>query len=326
LRAGTEEVITSASIGIALADGHTDAGELVRNADVAMYRAKASGKARYVVFANEMYQALLDRRGLDTQLRDAIQLGQLCLHYQPIVELLNAEPVGVEALVRWNHPERGLLAPDQFVPAAEESGLIVALGGWVLDAACRQLAEWRRCGVVNDSFTMSVNVSAPELLPATYAATVERTLARHDVPATSVVLEITETVFMHDTELTGRRLDALKQIGVRLALDDFGTGYSSLAYLRRFPVDILKIDKSFIDDIAGVGGDAALVHAIIELGAALDLQTLAEGVEHADQVDRLRAIGCQLAQGYFYARPADAEAATAFLVGARPPATLVSAV
>jgi predicted signal transduction protein with EAL and GGDEF domain len=303
IRAGTEDVVVGASVGIAIATGDTEAGELLRNADVAMYRAKASGKGGSVVFEDEMYQALIDRRGFDGQLNHAIETGGLCLHYQPIVDLEDGRPVGVEALVRWDHPTRGLLAPDEFVGAAEESGLIIPLGKWVLDEACRQLAAWRAEGITDSDLYVSVNVSAGELLQPGHAAAVASALSRHGLPPSAVVLEITETVFVRDTELTGQRLDALKNLGVRLALDDFGTGYSSLAYLRRFPVDILKIDKSFIDDVAVARGDAALAHAIVDLAAALDLQTLAEGVEHADQVKRLRMIGCELAQGFFYGRP-----------------------
>jgi diguanylate cyclase (GGDEF)-like protein len=310
---GSEQLIVGASIGVAIADPSSTADQLIRNADVAMYRVKAEGKGHYAVFEPEMHEMLLRRRELDSDLRRAIDANELRLVYQPIVSQ-SGDPIGVEALVRWQHPTAGLLAPDRFIPAAEESGLIVPLGHWVLDEACRQLREWRDTGVVDDRFCMSVNLSPRELVQSGQAAHVARTITRHGLDPASIVLEVTETVLMRDSKLAEARLRALKHVGVKLALDDFGTGYSSLAHLRRFPVDILKIDKAFVDGLAGGSEDAAVARAVVQLGEALHLKTLAEGVEHADQAECLTSLGCGLMQGFYFARPLTPEGAADYLM------------
>jgi diguanylate cyclase (GGDEF)-like protein len=290
----------TASIGIATATDRASAGDLLRDADVALYQAKAAGKNCSVVFAPAMQTAVRDRLELEMDLRQAVEAGEFVLAYQPIFDLCDRQVTGVEALLRWEHPTRGTLQPDGFVPLLEDTGLIVQVGAWVLEEACRQAAVWRSDGHVLD---MSVNVSARQLESDRLLDDVRTALALADLPATSLVVEITETAIMHDTEATVRRLRALKALGVRLAIDDFGTGYSSLAYLRQFPVDSLKIDRSFITGLGESSDAVALVHTLVDLGKALGLTTLAEGIEDDAQYALLQSETCDRGQGFLVSRP-----------------------
>ena len=305
-------VSISASTGIARGGPDALAEELLRNADVAMYRAKARGGGAHAMFVPEMHAAVLDRLELEADLRMAIASQQFHLLYQPVVELASGRIVGVESLLRWHHHTRGLVTPNDFIPLAEESGLIIPLGRWVLNEACRQGALFG-----GPALSISVNLSGRQLQYAGLTDDVVEALRSSGLPPDRLVLEITESVIMQDTEATLHKLEALKTLGIRLAIDDFGTGYSSLGYLQRFPIDILKLDKTFVDGVARGGTDAALARAIIALGDTLHLSTVAEGVEHAQQRDELLALGCELAQGYLFARPLDADA-IAVLQGCGP--------
>jgi diguanylate cyclase (GGDEF)-like protein len=300
-----KEVHVSASIGIATGGKGPD--DLMRNADLAMYRAKAHGKGRYELFEPEMHVAVLERLELEVDLRRATELGEFVLHYQPVVELQSGRIVGVEALVRWRHPERGLVPPIEFIPLAEETRLILPIGRWVMREACHRAAGWQdELGA--DAPSVCVNLSAEQLAEPSIVDEITEALQTTRVDPRSLILEITETVLMQDTEPTIAKLRALKALGVRLAVDDFGTGYSSLQYLKRFPIDILKIAKSFVDGLGPAGGDVALARAIIDLADSFALQVVAEGIEHASQGPRLLELGCRLGQGFHYFRPMELEA------------------
>jgi diguanylate cyclase (GGDEF)-like protein/PAS domain S-box-containing protein len=310
------ELVAGVSIGLARARPQDGPEELLRNADVAMYRAKTAGKGRTEVFAPEMHAALVDRLALEGDLRRALgarAAEEFAVHYQPIVRLEDAAVVGVEALVRWTHPTRGRLSPASFIPIAESSGLIVPLGAWVLREACRAAARWSSAG--RAPLTLTVNLSGRQLQAPGLVQMVATALAESGFPAGALVLEITETVILQQTEANLVTLHALKALGVRLAIDDFGTGYSSLAYLQRFPIDILKIDKSFVDGLGGAGSDSALARTIIALGSSLALRCVAEGVEREEQRAQLRALGCEYAQGFLFARPMPADELSALVAG-----------
>jgi diguanylate cyclase (GGDEF)-like protein len=290
------DVFVTASIGIAM--DAVSAGDMIRDADLAMYRAKAEGKGRHAVFEPAMHVAVVERADLEADLQRVIEREELVLHYQPIVALGNRAIIGVEALVRWRHPTRGLVSPEAFIPLAEETQLMAELGRWILTEACREVAAWRALRPLR----LSVNLSAVQLHSADeLACDVAAAVADSGLPAEALVLEITETALMRDVTETISCLRALKQLGVLLAVDDFGTGYSSLDYLRRFPIDMLKIDKAFVDDLGA--GDATLAQAIIDLGESFDLQVVAEGVEHESQRQRLLELGCSYGQGYHFAPP-----------------------
>jgi EAL domain-containing protein (putative c-di-GMP-specific phosphodiesterase class I) len=284
------------------------ASELLRNADMAMYTAKSRGKARAELFEARMYRDALDRLELEADLRHALERNEFVLLYQPIVTLATATVIGMEALVRWCHPRRGLLYPSQFVSLAEETGLIAPLGEWVLTQACRQAAAWteRRSGA--EPLLITVNVSSQQLQHVGFVDAARRALVQPGLAPESLVLEITESVLAQHTETMLERLTQLKALGVRLAIDDFGTGYSSLSYLQRFPIDILKIAKPFVDDIGRARGRPALARAILALGDTMHLRTIAEGIEVSEQWHALQALGCEFGQGYFFARPLTAEA------------------
>jgi diguanylate cyclase (GGDEF)-like protein len=299
-------VYIGATIGIAHADAdHPELGadELLSNADLAMYRAKAAGGGRALTYDPQMRVALLARLDLQAQLQGALGRDELVLYYQPIVELDTGLTAGLEALLRWRHPERGMIAPSEFIPIAETTGMIVDIGRWVLHEACRQLARWRR---TDPGLTMNVNVSVHQLRDRSFPAQVESVLREARLPGEALILEITESVLIEDQELAFDSLRTLKQLGVAIALDDFGTGYSSLGYLHKFPLDILKIDRSFISGPASETGGDQLIRTVIELGRAYDLDVVAEGIEDETQRARLRELGCRRGQGYFFARPTDA--------------------
>jgi EAL domain-containing protein (putative c-di-GMP-specific phosphodiesterase class I) len=296
-----------ASLGIALGDldarGAEAAADLLRNADLAMYMAKEQGKGRYQMFEPAMHETVVRRLELKADLQRAVERGEFVLEYQPIVVLETSEISGVEALVRWKHPERGIMAPGEFIPLAEDTGLIVEIGGWVLGEACTEAIRLQKLRPRDPPISMSVNIAAAQLARPEIVTEVREALRSAGVPPQSLVLEITETAMMQAIDLSILRLHQLKELGVRVAVDDFGTGFSSLNYIRQFPVDILKIDKSFIDNILQGGEERALTGAIVELGDILDLVSVAEGIEQAEQVDVLTELHCQLGQGFHFARP-----------------------
>ena len=292
----------SASVGIAVGD-RTSAQDLLRDADIALYRAKGAGRDQAVVFEAAMQLAANDRLALRTELDAGLTAGQFTLLYQPIVDLTDLRIDGVEALIRWNHPTKGLMTPDRFIPVLEDSGQIVDVGRWVLDESCAQLARWRALG---RRLSMSINVSMRQLESDSLVHDVRSALDRHGLDPDDLIVEITETVLMKDAHATVGRLTSLKELGVRIAIADFGTGYSSLAYLRQFPVDVLKIDRTFVSEMTGSPDAAALIHTLVELGHTLGLVTLAEGIEQSAQIDGLRAQGCDHGQGYFFSRPVPA--------------------
>jgi diguanylate cyclase (GGDEF)-like protein/PAS domain S-box-containing protein len=308
------EVRPSASIGVVTArTGSETASELLRNADLAMYAAKQAGRNRCVVYEATMHAVALERATLERTLRAAVHRDELVLHYQPTVELADGHVTGVEALIRWQHPEFGLVPPARFIPLAEETGLIVPIGQWVLREACMQMSEWKlRDPQHFESMKVNVNLSARQLERPGIVSDVRKALEQSGLDPQYLVLELTESVLATRDELVGR-LRELHDLGVKLAVDDFGTGYSSLAYLRQFPLDILKIDRAFVSGIATRPTDAALASTIIELGRALELSTVAEGIEDPAQYDLLRSLGCTMGQGFHMARPLPADAVLAFV-------------
>ena len=307
-----KNVFPRASVGICLVgeDLETpEASELLRNADVAMYMAKRDSKGSYRVFEPTMHERVVERLELRSDLQHALALGQLELHYQPVVRLAGREILGVEALLRWNHPKRGTIPPNQFIPVAEETGLIIPMGRWVLESACREGVRLHEQFPRRNPLTISVNLSVRQLQSETLISDVRSALELSGLPASSLVLEITESLMLADTDFAMQQLYELKSLGIRLAMDDFGTGYSSLSYLSRFPVDILKMDRSFV----GSDENEALTSAIIALGASLSLDVVAEGIELPEQASSLQALGCEIGQGFLFARPMNSEALADFL-------------
>jgi diguanylate cyclase (GGDEF)-like protein/PAS domain S-box-containing protein len=311
-----------ASLGISFAPAGTATGadELVRNADAAMYIAKGDGKGGYRIFEPEMHERVLERLQLRADLERALDNDEFVLHYQPLVRLQNDEISGVEALLRWMHPTRGMVSPDQFIPLAEETGLIVPIGRWVLQEGCRQARDLRRRFPSDAPPSISINLSVKQLFSPDIVADVAGALAGAELQPGALTLEITESVMMNDIELATARLSELHGLGVRLAMDDFGTGYSSLSYLTRFPIDVLKMDRSLL--AAGAGGGrglfSGLATAVLGLGETFDLEVVAEGIEYAEQADTLRALGCEIGQGFFFARPMPSADLVEFLAGWSP--------
>ncbi|MGD0881280.1 MAG: EAL domain-containing protein [Acidimicrobiales bacterium] len=314
-------ITVSASIGIAVGDRQTGQ-DLLRDADIALYRAKASGRDQSVVFQEAMHVAASDRLTLRTELDSALSAGEFRLLYQPIFDLEKLQMRGVEALIRWQHPSKGILTPDRFIHALEDAGDIVDVGRWVLDEACRQLAVWHSVG---QDLTMSVNVSMRQLDSNEFVGDVRNALDTYGLAPSSLIIEITESVLMKDANATVSRLHRLKDLGVMLAIDDFGTGYSSLAYLRQFPVDVLKIDRTFVSEMSGSPDAAALIHTLVELGHTLGLVTLAEGIEQPSQIEGLRSERCQHGQGFLFSRPVIATEIEKLFVRAEPDGTLLNA-
>jgi diguanylate cyclase (GGDEF)-like protein len=307
----------TASIGIATGLP-ASAEELLQDADLAMYEAKAAGKDGYVVFESAMHTAAQDRIRLEMDLADAVEAEQFVLVYQPVLDLENEEVVGVEALLRWHHPTRGVIAPNDFIPIAEATGLIVPIGRWVLEQACAQGAAWHERG---HHLNISVNVSARQLERTEFIDEVRSALADSGLDPATLTLEITETALMRRPATTAHLLRELKALDVQIAVDDFGTGYSSLGYLRQFPIDSLKIDRTFITGLALSSGANALAHTFIQLAKTLGLRTLAEGVEQDSQLRQLQREGCDLAQGFLFARPLAPDALERFLERDRPAGT-----
>jgi diguanylate cyclase (GGDEF)-like protein/PAS domain S-box-containing protein len=303
------EVFVPASIGIA--DNGADvlnADELLSRADIAMYAAKSRGRNRIELFEPTMQTELAARHELHGDLRHALQNDELIVHYQPLLDLETQTIESFEALVRWNHPTRGLVGPDEFIPIAEETGLIVDLGRFVLRAACRATMEWRALPGA-ENLNIGVNVSSQQLYDDMFVDDIRAALDDSGLPATALILELTESTLLSDTSLVQERLEALKHLGIRIALDDFGTGYSSLAYLRAFPIDFLKIDQSFVNELSRESDDQGLimVRSIISIGHNLNLGVIAEGIEQTNQLDELRKAGCNTGQGYLFARPVPPE-------------------
>ena len=308
VRAGTKEVSLTASVGVAVTeDGLVDAQGLLADAEVAMRRAKAQGSARYALFSEEMRLDHLARAESERALQHALEAGELRVVYQPKVSLDTDRIMGVEALLRWEHPERGTVPPMQFISIAEETGLIVPIGAWVLEEACRQSSQWREAFPERLPLLVSVNASARQFDQGLVDA-VSRALESSTVDPGTLCLEVTESIVMEDVDSAIEILRALKSLGIKISIDDFGTGYSSMAYLKRFPLDMLKVDRSFVDGLGHEPEDTAIVAAVVGMAHALELSVVAEGVETEEQLARLRTLGCEYAQGYYFARPQRADA------------------
>jgi diguanylate cyclase (GGDEF)-like protein/PAS domain S-box-containing protein len=308
------EHFAKASLGIAIATGEEeDPSALIRDADAAMYQAKARGRARFEVFDGAMRARTVKRLSVENDLRRALERDELRVAYQPIVSLKDGSIAAVEALLRWAHPERGLLAPIDFIPVAEESGLIEPIGRWVLNAACAQAAEWHALRPAAPSLGIAVNLSVRQFTQRDLEATVARALAASGIEPSSLCLEITESVLLDEPDTVSETIKGIARHGVRFTLDDFGTGYSSLAYLTRLPIDGLKVDRSFVDELGSSARSTAITTAIVRMAQALSIEVVAEGVETQAQLDTVRGLGCELAQGFYFHRPLPASAITALL-------------
>jgi predicted signal transduction protein with EAL and GGDEF domain len=304
IRAGGAELRLSASIGLALAEpgDSCEGARLIENADAAMYRAKERGGARAELFDSAMRERAVEALEVEQELQRALERGELRLHYQPAVDLETGTVVGAEALLRWEHPERGRLAPDAFLPIAEESGLIVPVGAWVVDEACRRLRSWRgRNGGAPP--WLSINLGARELTHPDAVTTVLGAVRRSGIDPATLCIEVTESTAMADGDTGFRALRELSAHGLRVALDDFGTGYSSLDQLRSMPADVVKLDRSFVQGLGPGSQENAVIGAVIAMGRALDLEVIAEGIETERQAAELREMGCPFGQGYLFARP-----------------------
>jgi diguanylate cyclase (GGDEF)-like protein/PAS domain S-box-containing protein len=313
---GGKEVFTSVSIGIALSNSaYEQAEDILRDADTAMYRAKSLGKARYEVFDADMRAKVMARLQLETDLRHALERGEFRNFYQPIVNLVSGEIAGFEALLRWQHPVRGLLGPIEFIPVAEETGLIRELGWWNLREACRQISEWRAGLIAHAQLTISVNLSAKQFLQPNLVEDIRKLLRELALPPEALKLEITESTVMADPLAAVEMLQQIKSLGIHLAIDDFGTGYSSLSYLHRFPLDTLKIDRSFISGMGEDGEGMEIARTILPMANNLRLDVVAEGVETLQQVAMLKKLHCKYGQGFYFSRPLTAEGTTALLAG-----------
>ncbi len=315
------DLAVSASIGIAFGEG-TSAEDLLRDADIAMYRAKLEGKNRYVIFETAMQDAALQRMELKVDLRSALQREAFFLFYQPTFDLRDMTTTGMEALIRWRHPKRGVVQPDEFISVLEETGMIIEVGAWVLREACRQGARWRSDG---HPIRIAVNVSGRQLDSDDLVTVVREAIDSSGLEPEALTLEITETVLMRNADDTARRLRAIKELGVQIAIDDFGTGYSSFAHLQRFPVDALKIDRSFIHHLADNSEGETLIRTLVQLGKALSIETLAEGIEQPAELSLLREEHCDSGQGFLFARPMSPEAAGEFLARGRRAASAAAA-
>ncbi|MCC7370543.1 MAG: EAL domain-containing protein [Chloroflexi bacterium] len=312
------EAYVGTSIGIAVAGPHSEAGALIRDADVALHRAKLGGKGRCVVFEETMPAFSVERLSLEADLRRALERRELRLYYQPVLDLGTEKIVGAEALVRWEHPKHGLVSPSDFIPMAEETGLILPIGKWVLEEACRQATIWRRKYADHADFTMAVNLSARQFQQPDLVEQVRAALERADFAPELLRLEITESILMEDVDATQAQLLALRGLGVKLAIDDFGTGYSSLSYIQRFPVDTLKIDRSFVMGLSEDARNPSIVQAAASLAHALGMDVTAEGIETVDQLRSLQGLSCDHGQGYLFARPLSSEAIDSLLTNGIP--------
>ena len=311
-----KELFTSASIGIALSvDGFRTAEDMLRDADIAMYSAKTKGRARYQVFTEEMREQATTRLQMETELRQALEREEFQLYYQPILNLETQAVRGFEALIRWEHPERGFISPDDFIPTAEESGLILPLGRWILHESCRQLRAWQETMPEADALVISVNLSSKQFLQTDLAEQVLEVLDATGLPPRCLKLEITESYLIENSEKAVKVMNRLREIGVELSLDDFGTGYSSLSYLHRLPVNSLKIDRSFVSQMSESEEHSEIVRTIVRLAQNLKMDVIAEGIETSEQLDQLNELNCGFGQGYLFAKPMGAEMAEAFIAG-----------
>jgi EAL domain-containing protein (putative c-di-GMP-specific phosphodiesterase class I) len=302
------ELHISCSVGVAVfPDDGNDIDQLMRHADVAMYQAKNSGRDNLQFFTKELNHKVVRRLQLENDLRHAVERGELLLHYQPRIHAQSGALAGVESLVRWMHPARGLIPPADFIPIAEETGLIVGIGAWIINEACRQHQSWQQQGL--GAVPVSINLSALQLREPGLCATLAQALLRHAVDPAQIELELTESLLMDNVADTIAVLRDIKSLGCAISIDDFGSGYSSLNYLYRFPIDRLKIDRSFIQSMHGAPKNLAVINAIIGLGHTLGLKVVAEGVEHLPEAEQLRAAGCDELQGFHYSRPLPAEQA-----------------
>jgi diguanylate cyclase (GGDEF)-like protein/PAS domain S-box-containing protein len=316
LKVRGHEVFTSVSVGIALSSvGYESPEDMLRDADTAMYRAKAGGRARHQVFVGDMHRRAVSSLQLETDLRRALERGEILPYYQPIVDLETGAVLGFEALARWRHPSRGMISPELFVPIAEETGLVGAIGDWMLTEACRQVREWQRKYPRPCALGISVNLSTRQLSQGSITAEVERVLGATGLDPSSLTLEITESALIHNLEAGAGVLERLHDMSVGLHLDDFGTGYSSLAYLPTLPVDALKVDRSFVSRMDGAPPQAAIVKAIVSLAHNLGMEVVAEGVETRAQAEALRALHCRRAQGFLLSKPLPAAKAERLVVG-----------
>jgi diguanylate cyclase (GGDEF)-like protein len=321
IRLEQDDVYVHASIGIASGGPSTTADEVVRNADLAMYSAKADGKGQSACFEPSMHSAARKRLQLTGDLRRALDEGQLSVNYQPLIRLDDGRMLGAEALLRWTHPELGLVPPAEFIPLAEESGLILSIGSYVLNEACRQLKLWQAEHPGRHPDYVSVNLSVRQFQREGHIVEqVQSALEHAGLTGSNLMLEITESVLMEDRQPIIRDLDALRKLGVRIAIDDFGTGYSALSYLREFPIDTVKMDRSFVHNLGRGSADSALVRSVVELGEALDMQIIAEGIEAQGQLDSVTGLRCDIGQGYFFAPPLDAAAMRTLLNDGTAPA------
>ncbi len=302
------DIFVSFSIGIVLdCSTYRSSEELLRDADTAMYEAKSLGRDQYQIFTPAMYQKVCHRLQLETDLRKAILNHEFLLHYQPIVELASETIIGMEALLRWHHPQKGLIPPNQFIPIAEETGLIVKLGHWALETACQQLFSWQKQQLVDSSFSVSVNVSANQFAQANYLEQVDEVLTKTQLNPQCLKLEMTETVIMQNHTLVADIIRNLQNRGIQLSMDDFGTGYSSLNYLHSFPLNHLKIDRSFVQRLDQGKGSLELVTAIVQIAKTMSMNLIAEGIETRMQLTQLKSLGCQMGQGYLFSKPLPAE-------------------
>ena len=311
-RVGDEEIVVSGSIGISMyPTDDVDLDGLIRHTDMAMYRSKSLGRGMYSFFSDDLNAAVSARLSLEGHLRRAVERQEFQLHYQPKADLESGRVTGVEALLRWHRPGQGMVPPDRFIAVLEDTGLILQVGAWVIRSACEQLAAWDQQGL--PPLRVAVNLSARQFRHLYLASLVEDTLRENGIEPDRLEIELTESLLMEDTEATRNLLASFARMGVRLAIDDFGTGHSSLAYLRRFNVDTLKIDRSFVQSLPGSGEDAAIARAVIALGHSMRMTVVAEGVETQDQADQLRELGCDEMQGYLLGRPMAAEALVQWL-------------
>jgi EAL domain-containing protein (putative c-di-GMP-specific phosphodiesterase class I) len=308
------EVFITASIGIAhSATGYRSPDEIMRDADIAMYRAKASGKARYEVFDRDMHQSAVALLKLETELRLGVQNRDFLMHYQPIVDLASGRIVGFEGLVRWNHPERGLISPTNFIAIAEETGLIVPLGWWVLEECCRQTRRWQHRFPSDPPLFVSVNMSGKLFMKRGIVGRMTEILETTGLPPDSLRIEVTENVVLEHVDTALKNLNRLRALGIQLSVDDFGTGYSSLSYLQRFHYDELKIDRSFVSRLGDGSDSRAIIETILGLANNLGIGVVAEGVETAEQAERLRSMACPHGQGFWFSEPVTSEVAASLL-------------
>jgi EAL domain-containing protein (putative c-di-GMP-specific phosphodiesterase class I) len=303
------QVFVTASIGIAMGSSGDTPEDILRNADTAMYHAKSLGRGRFEVFNQDMRDRAVARMQIEYDMKKAIQTGEFMLYYQPKIALADQKITGFEALVRWQHPTRGILYPSEFIPVAEETGFIVPLGLWILREACRQMALWQKTIIRDPPLNISVNISFRQLAETSLPDDVERVLRETELDPHTLRLEITESSIMENVQLAGETLARLKKLHIALEIDDFGTGYSSLSYLRQLPFDTVKIDQTFVRQLGGPDDTTEIIHTIVQLATSLGMDVVAEGVETKDQLARLTAMGCAKCQGYLFSRPVDADMA-----------------